>query len=598
MWRHKIRSHFHAFLGRVTMRVSILTLFLSLTVIAFGASLSFLYYKDYKALSLFARKTIEESSGQILAKVQNLFTEMENLVRSNSYLIESLSEISSQNQWLHKYMLGVMQSHPDLPYLFIGAVNGNYVEVGNLAVSVQEHYLSDPSKLLPHDAMYEWQYYDHTTTPPTAGEEYYNARFQRISSEQLEQLEYDPRTRPWYQQAAATGKFSWSDVYRFFDTGDPGITAAIPLYSTQGQFIGVLGSALVFRFLSTFFAGQTVGKTGKPFLIDDQTGKIIIPDPSIVQQLPLTQDVVEAAYRTYQTSHLSDFDFKFKKIRYLAHIQPMQIQANLKWLIVIIVPFEDFFSALEQNQLETFFIVLFISFLSSLVVAYFAQKLSAPIVVLTDEITQIKNLELKKERRIASLIQEIFLIDSAVAAMRVAMRSFILYVPKEIVKQLLGQNKEIALGGEKKEVSIFFSDIADFTSIAETQNPEILMPQLSEYFDGVSKIILQTQGTIDKYMGDGVMAFWGAPIELPNHAFACAQATLLCNHFVKQLNERRIKEQKAPFYTRFGINVGTVIVGNIGTPDRLNYTLLGDAVNAAARLQSVNKLFHTQIIIS
>ena len=114
----------------------------------------------------------------------------------------------------------------------------------------------------------------------------------------------------------------------------------------------------------------------------------------------------------------------------------------------------------------------------------------------------------------------------------------------------------------------------------------------------MSKTILSSHGTIDKFLGDGIMAFWGAPIEFSDHTARACTAALRCQAMLLKLNQKRREEGDPEFLTRFGINTGTVIVGNIGTEDRLNYTIIGDAVNTASRLQKVNKIYHTSIIIS
>lgn len=594
-----MEPHIQKLFDRIThtsMRVSILSLFLSITLIAFSTTLGFLYYKNYHAISKLSKRTIEQSSGRILESVDDLFAETQRLVEGNSLLLKERTAITPKNEWLHSYMLEMLQYYPSVPYLFIGTIDGDYIEVGNLAVSVQTHYLSNPSKLLPKEAVYEWQYYTRSGDKVEGMNYYYDKDFKEIASEDASQINYDPRERPWYQQAVKAGRFSWTDVYKFFDTGDPGITASVPLYSKEGSFIGVLGADLSFRFLSKFFAKQKIGKTGKPFIIDTLSGDIIIPESSLITSSTIAKDTVLAGYELYRKTKERDFPFKSNGVRYLAHMEPIQMQTD--WLISIIVPFDDFFGELEKNQMEAFLIVLLICLLSSVVIVYFAKRLSAPIVALSKAIDKIQHLDLASEERILSNIKEICLMNSSVYSMRLAFRSFIHYVPKEIVKQLLSQNKEIALGGEKKEVTILFSDIADFTSITEAQPTEILMPLLAEYFDGLSKIILQAQGTIDKYIGDSIMAFWGAPLDMPNHVAACAEAALLCNAFVNDLNQQREKEKKPPFLTRFGINTGTVIVGNIGTRERMNYTLIGDTVNSASRLQQVNKIYHTKILIS
>jgi adenylate cyclase len=235
--------------------------------------------------------------------------------------------------------------------------------------------------------------------------------------------------------------------------------------------------------------------------------------------------------------------------------------------------------------------------LTSVIVIYFSKRISSPIVVLSKEIDKLRHLQLEQEARIHSNVKEIILMDASVFAMRSAIRSISRYVPKEIVRGLFQKGEDIVLGGEKKEITIFFSDIANFTSIAESQPIDILLSLLAEYFSFMSNIILQSGGTIDKYMGDGIMAFWGAPLDISDHAARAALSALQCNKNVILLNQKRRAENKPEFHTRFGINSGTVIVGNIGTEERMNYTVIGDAVNTTFRLQDIDKFYRTKVIM-
>lgn len=584
-------------LPRTTMRISILSLFLSLILVSFSFTLIFLRYKNFQSLSQLSKQTIELTDRIILDKVTNLFNNTQSLVQSTGNLIHQASDISPENLWLRNYMRELIRYHPNIPYLFIGAKDGNYLEVANLAVSVQTHFLSDPSKPLPKGAVYSWQYFRRTDTSLEGMTFYYDEDFHQLASEDVSHSNYNPRERPWYLTGKEKDRFAWTPVYPFFDTGDPGITAVAALHSDTGEFLGVVGADLSFRFLSKFFAKQKIGQTGKPFIIDAKLNAIIIPDKLLMASSPISEETVAAAYQAFLHKKEHDFDFKSHDVRYLTRFSHFPI-ADEQWLIAIIVPFQDFFGDLERTQKEVFIILLLICFLSSLAISYFSKKLSHPIVSLAKAVDEIKQLELSSEDRIHSLIKEIDMMESSVYAMRLAFRSFIRYVPKEIVKELLSQNKEILLGGEKKEISVMFSDIADFTSIAEKLPTETLTSLLGEYFDGLSKIILKQKGTIDKYIGDSIMAFWGAPLEISNHTVMCAETALLCHHFSKELAAKWGKEGKPQFFTRFGINTGSVIVGNIGTPERMNYTLIGDTVNAASRLQNVNKTYATHILIS
>ena len=231
-------------------------------------------------------------------------------------------------------------------------------------------------------------------------------------------------------------------------------------------------------------------------------------------------------------------------------------------------------------------------------IAYFSKRISNPIVILSKEIDKIKRLELDSTISVFSKIKEIMLMNQSITSMRLAFRSFVRYVPKRVVIDLLERGKEIGLGGEKKELTIFFSDINDFTPIAEAYPTSFVMQTLNQYLDDLSKVILEHEGTIDKYVGDGIMAFWGAPLNVPDHARRACLTALLCQQHVENINAQFRAENKPEFSTRIGISAGTVILGNVGTDERFNYTVIGDPVNATARIQDLNKIFKTKTIIS
>jgi adenylate cyclase len=147
-------------------------------------------------------------------------------------------------------------------------------------------------------------------------------------------------------------------------------------------------------------------------------------------------------------------------------------------------------------------------------------------------------------------------------------------------------------------MTIFFSDIADFTTISEQLTPEKLVENLKVYFKGMSSTILSNSGTVDKYIGDAIMAFWGAPNYIENHAVLACISALKCQNFLKELSEKWKNENQPMFKTRIGLNTGEVTVGNVGYEERLNYTVLGDNVNLASRLEGLNKFYGTKIIIS
>ena len=172
------------------------------------------------------------------------------------------------------------------------------------------------------------------------------------------------------------------------------------------------------------------------------------------------------------------------------------------------------------------------------------------------------------------------------------------YVSGDLVERITQNPAALQLGGEKKELTIFFSDIANFTSISEQLTPEELVTLLNEYLGTMTDIIMASGGTLDKYIGDAVMAFWGAPLPQPDHAKAACLAALAQRDALNIMKEKVQLPKNMPLHARMGIHTGEVVVGNMGSNTRFNYTVMGDAVNLASRLEGVNKSYGTQIMIS
>lgn len=154
------------------------------------------------------------------------------------------------------------------------------------------------------------------------------------------------------------------------------------------------------------------------------------------------------------------------------------------------------------------------------------------------------------------------------------------------------------VGGQNQIITILFSDIKNFTTISESTSPQKLMTYLSDYFQSMTEAVIQHEGTLDKYIGDAVMALWNAPSKDVEHAFhACETARVMLER-LQILNQKHKNDGFPEFKIRIGIHTGEAIVGNVGSEDRLSYTALGDTVNLASRLESISKNYNTQIIVS
>lgn len=171
------------------------------------------------------------------------------------------------------------------------------------------------------------------------------------------------------------------------------------------------------------------------------------------------------------------------------------------------------------------------------------------------------------------------------------------YVNPTLVREIMRHPEMLKLGGERRMVSVFFSDVKGFTSISEKLTPEQLVSLLNEYLEEMTDIILEYGGTVDKYEGDAIMAFWNAPIAQNDHALKACECAISCRRRVKELQSVWQKVGKPLLDFRVGINSGEVIVGNMGSKKRFEYTVIGDTVNLAARLESANKFYGTNLMI-
>ena len=177
-------------------------------------------------------------------------------------------------------------------------------------------------------------------------------------------------------------------------------------------------------------------------------------------------------------------------------------------------------------------------------------------------------------------------------------QTFGLYVHRSVVEEILEHPERIRLGGEKKELSVLFSDVRGFTSLSEKMRPEELVPQLNEYLTRMTTVVFEQHGTLDKYIGDGIMAIFGAPLVQEDHPYrACSTAIDMIEN-LRDLQNSWQKQGKPILQIGIGINSGWMLVGNIGSDRRLDYTGLGDNVNLASRLEGLTKRYGVPIIVS
>lgn len=173
------------------------------------------------------------------------------------------------------------------------------------------------------------------------------------------------------------------------------------------------------------------------------------------------------------------------------------------------------------------------------------------------------------------------------------------YVSPKIVEVLINNPEKAKLGGVRKDVTVLFADIIGFTTLSERKSPEEVVDLLNEYFNEMTNIIFKWDGTLDKFVGDEIMAFWGAPVDQPNHAELAVRCALNMAHSLSKMQEKWMREGKEVLDCGIGINTGEVIIGNIGaTGKKMDYTVIGDHVNLAARVEKLTREYNAKIIVT
>ena len=266
--------------------------------------------------------------------------------------------------------------------------------------------------------------------------------------------------------------------------------------------------------------------------------------------------------------------------------------------IVLAAPVEDFLGPSLRLLFKNLAIAgLFLSggILAALLVA---RLISRAMLALSEDARHIGNLEFAGRTSGTSWISEINTLTSALTSAREAIKTFALYVPRELVRKIVTAGQATAGAAVRQEVTVLFTDIRDFTTISEQHSPEDVVRMLSDYFQLMNEIVVRHNGVIIQYLGDSIYAMWNAPTPDPTHVDDACHCALDIKAEIDDFNRRRRGEGQPELVTRYGIHTGVAVVGSVGAQSRQQYTAMGDTVNVASRLEGMNKQYGTTILVS
>jgi class 3 adenylate cyclase len=664
-----------------TILVSILTIFITLLLLV-GFTVAIINYRIGHTLSLSLTKTLMTTANDgVEYKIYSFLRPLNTETKLSAQLIKNKVVDPNDTDKFKTFLLGLLYDHDDFSSAHWSTPRGDFASVersGENRFTYQVINCQTPQQQQSTIAASQ----PCINTVNTIDQEGNN-----LTQPTITPTSFDPRQRPWYQQALAKKHYILSDAYPFFQHPYLGITAVHPVYSDahQQQLLGMISIDMRLQELSDFIASLQITPNAEIFVFEkskdynksshgdaedsfsiiaspmlpktiphaNATASIatattngnssssqdptqnqnslqpqnqsqsqtqtepqprtqpqlqaqLQPQPQAQPQLSLkvsdyTKPWVLASLQKYRENPKQNFFFfGFEKGKYVAFYDIIESLGNsAEWYAAIAIPTSDLTKLLIQALTISISAIAAILLLAIIASIIFSRTLSQSMIRLTNKASMIQNLELTgvtPDR--PSYIKEIFYLQNAFNSMKQSLTSFIRYVPFALVKKLISSGDIAHVSGETKTITFLFADLEGFTSLAETIAPQALMKYISTYFEAMTKTIFKHHGTLDKYIGDAIMALWGAPNEDSKQAFNACQCAVEMLDILAILNDKWRQSQQPTLRVRIGINTGAAVIGNMGSEDRLNYTAIGDNVNIASRLENINKLYGSTIIVS
>jgi len=306
--------------------------------------------------------------------------------------------------------------------------------------------------------------------------------------------------------------------------------------------------------------------------------------------------LLEPALKKIEAAHpLEATSFRMDNKVYLCTFS--YLKGTQDWIVGIVVPRDAYLGPLLRIRMQVIGASLVLIILIVLAGSLIIRSVVSSHALILRETSKMNRFEFSQSRG-SSFLRDVAEVLAGLERAKTAMRAMSKYVPVNLVRQLYHKGEEPVPGGKACELSVLFTDIKDFTSISETMTPDEVAKVLGRYLQVMAETLQHEKGTIDKYIGDAVMTFWNAPEPISDHELLACRAALNCRDALTKMYDSPGWGNTPRFETRFGLHRCIASVGHFGSPDRLNYTAIGDGINLTSRLEGLNKYYGTTIIAS
>lgn len=402
----------------------------------------------------------------------------------------------------------------------------------------------------------------------------------------------------WLAVARTAEQPQWTTLRTTPLDGGPSGVAYVQRVAPGEAGGGVLAAMLDFGQFARLLGSIPVGRTGRSYVVGPDGAIVLAGDAQAAPRLAALDPVALAAGAVVAARPKGKLNIEeavtldVGGARYGVGLSPLWFNG---WQLAVIIPEAEFLGEIDRVIARAGLGLLFFVIVAGGIGAVAVRLLVArPVALIAEDLGHIERFELEAVPRRPSRLREIDRLSEALVRMSAGLSDFGKYIPADLVRGLLVDGMRAEPGGTKRTITILFSDLAGFTALSERMG-DAVVPLIGRCLDIAAQSVSAHGGTVDKFIGDSVMAFWGAPKDDPDHVLNGCRAVLSAARNFETF--RAASPDAAGLGMRFGLNCGAAIVGNVGSPTRLNYTALGDAVNLASRLEGVNKIYGTNVLI-
>jgi adenylate cyclase len=597
--------------GVVPLQITIFLLFLMVLAALTGVIIWYNYRSNADAALVQAEILLTEVGGKVAERAQLVNEPLFALGRMSPYL-ESLADKPDLAPHPAAALLTrSLEVHPQISAVYMGYADGDTYIIFSLPPGEEQKRVA---LLAPEGSRFAIFRLMRNRDGKRVGLwRYLDADRITLGSRVELNPDFDPRSRVWFRRARESEGLVRSPLYHFVYVNELGYTVS---QRFDGPVPGVFGADVSLGSMSRFLAAQSFSANSKVVMFTEGGVLTGHPDADLVASgirrrgsgEPMPVHLSQTGDPALVALYIALKDDPAREPRtlrlqtsegeYLARVAPLPQTFDRAEYMAALVPVDEILGPIARNGRNAAFVSLTLFLLAVPIILWMSRRVSRPIEFLIGETEKIRSFDLADPVVVRSRIKEIRALAQSLDTMKTSLRSFGRFVPRAMVRRIVQSGQAPELGGTRRELTLFFSDIAGFTDFSETLDAEVLTRRISDYFQVVGAVLEEKRGTIDKYIGDAIMAFWNAPMADKEHARRACLAALEVEYVLGCFNASLEAQGQTPLVTRVGLHTGEAIVGYVGSVDRMDYTAMGAAVNLASRLEGLNKLYGTRILIS